>query len=166
MGIAYDVPGRIGPLLREILTEVVNDPDYEQPVTLGSVMQAMHEGLVERLEEEGRLDLENREALYGELEAAMEEFGSDALAVYFILAPVSDNLGKVIEEAVQNLRTPTLGAVRNAMLSGLTSTLVGRGMIDPDEDDNLLAEIDSLIESHGEQALAEEFLGQEPDRSL
>jgi len=52
------------------------------------------------------------------------------------------------------------------MLSGLTSTLVGRGMIDPDEDDTLLGEIDDLIDLHGEDALAEEFLGQEPDRSL
>ncbi|MEW6728418.1 MAG: hypothetical protein AB1332_03610 [Pseudomonadota bacterium] len=166
MGINIDVPGRIGPLLREILVHVANDPEMEQPVTLGSVMQAMHEGLVDELEAEGRLDLENREALYGELEAAMEEFGSDALATNFIQAPVSDNLGRVIEEAMQVLRVPTLGAVRKAMLSGLTSTLVGRGMIDPDEDDSLLAEIDELIAIHGENALAEEFLGQEPDREI
>ncbi len=166
MGIPIDVPGRIGPMLREILTQVVNDPDMDQPITLGVVMQAMHSGLVEHLQEEGRIDLENREALYGELKAAMEEFGSDALAANFIQAPVSDNLGMIIEEAVQNLRAPTLGGVRQAMLSGLTSTLVGRGMIDPDEDDTLLGEIDDLIDLHGEDALAEEFLGQEPDRSL
>ncbi|MFZ5536609.1 MAG: hypothetical protein ACOZAP_03920 [Pseudomonadota bacterium] len=166
MGINIDVPGRIGPLLREILVHVANDPEMEQPVTLGSVMQAMHEGLVDELEAEGRLDLENREALYGELEAAMEEFGSDALATNFIQAPVSDNLGRVIEEAMQTLRVPTLGAVRKAMLSGLTSTLVGRGMIDPDEDDSLLAELDELIAIHGENALAEEFLGQESDREI
>lgn len=166
MGINIDVPGRIGPLLREILVHVVNDPAMDQPVTLGSVMQAMHEGLVDELEAEGRLGLEKREALYSELEAAMEEFGSDALAANFIQAPVSDNLGRVIEEAMQTLRVPTLGAVRKAMLSGLTSTLVGRGMIDPDEDDSLLAEIDELIAIHGENALAEEFLGQEPDREI
>jgi hypothetical protein len=166
MGINIDVPGRIGPLLREILVHVVNDPKMDQPVTLGSVMQAMHEGLVDELEAEGRLDLENREALYGELEAAMEEFGSDALAANFIQAQASDNLSRVIEEAMQTLRAPTLGQVRQAMLSGLTSTLVGRGMIDPDEDDTLLAEIDELIAVHGESALAEEFLGQEPDREI
>ena len=166
MGIHIDVPGRIGPLLRAILIQVVNDPDLDQPITLGVVMQAMHSGLVERMQDEGRIDLENREALFDELKAAMEEFGSDALAANFIQAPVSDDLGKIIEEALQNLRAPTLGGVRQAMLSGLTSTLVGRGMIDPDEDDTLLGEIDDLIASHGDDALAEEFLGQEPDRSL
>lgn len=60
MGINIDVPGRIGPLLREILMHVVNDSEMEQPVTLGSVMQAMHEGLVDELEAEGRLDLGKR----------------------------------------------------------------------------------------------------------
>lgn len=166
MGIHIDVPGRIGPMLREILIQVVNDPDMDEPVTLGVVMQTMHSGLVERLQDEGRIDLENRESLFDELKAAMEEFGSDALAVNFIQAPVSDNLGKIIEEGVQNLRAPTLGGVRQAMLAGLTSTLVGRGMIDPDEDDNLLSEVEELIALHGEDALAEEFLGQEPDRGL
>ncbi len=163
MGINIDVSGRIGPILRAILVHAVNDPDLEQPLTLGGVMQALHEGLLDRLAAQGKLDLEDREAVFGELQAAMEEFGSDALAADFIPLPVSDNLSRVIEEVMQSERLPTLRDVRNAMLSGLTSTLVGRGEIDPDEDDTLLAEIDTLIEIFGENALAEEFLGMEPD---
>lgn len=166
MGIHIDVPGRIGPMLRQIMVRLSNDPDLEQPVTLGQVKQALHSGLIQSLQDEGKLDLVGSEAVYSELDAAMEEYGSDALAESFIEALVSDNLGKVIEEAVQNLRAPTLGGVRQAMLSGLTSALVGRGMIDPDEDDTLLGEIDDLIDIHGDDALAEEFLGHEPDRDL
>lgn len=166
MGISIDVSGRIGPLLREILMRVANDPEVEQPVTLGGVMQRLHEGLADELEAEGRLDVESREAVIEELKAAMEEFGSDALAADFIQIPVSDGLSRVIEEAIQTLRIPTLGAVRQAMLSGLTASLVGRGEIDPDEDDALLAELDELIGLYGEHALAEEFLGQEPDLEI
>ncbi|MDM7322408.1 MAG: hypothetical protein P3W87_003810 [Gammaproteobacteria bacterium] len=61
---------------------------------------------------------------------------------------------------------PTLGAVRQTVLSGLTSTLVGRGMIEPDEDKSLLVELDELMAIHAKKALAEEFLGQEPDREI
>jgi hypothetical protein len=41
---------------------------------------------------------------------------------------------------------------------GLTARLVGDGVFDEDEDDALLAEIESLIKRHGADALAEEFM--------
>lgn len=166
MGINIDVPGRIGPQLREILVHVANDPDREQPVTLGKVKQVMHEGLLDEWQEQGRITVEERVAVATEIDAAIEEYSSGAFAFNFIQAPVSDNLGTVIEAAMQTLRVPTLGAVRKAMLSGLVASLVGHGMIDPDEDDTLLAEIDDLIALHGESAIAERFLGQEPDREI
>jgi hypothetical protein len=53
---------------------------------------------------------------------------------------------------------PTLGTVRDALASGLSSKLVGDGVLEEDEDDSLLAETEALIQRYGEDALAEQFL--------
>lgn len=53
---------------------------------------------------------------------------------------------------------PTLETVKDAMISGLLASLVGAGVLDEDEDDVLLAEMDALIDRHGADALAEEFI--------
>ena len=52
-------------------------------------------------------------------------------------------------------RPATLGAVREAMVSGLTPRLIGEGMIDEDDEGVLLEEIDELIRRFGKDALAE-----------
>ncbi len=44
------------------------------------------------------------------------------------------------------------------MVAGLTARLVGDGVIEPDEDETLLAEIDGFIERHGPDTLAEELI--------
>ena len=44
------------------------------------------------------------------------------------------------------------------MNSGLSASLVGAGVLEEDEDDVLLEEIDALIDRHGADALAEEFI--------
>jgi hypothetical protein len=44
------------------------------------------------------------------------------------------------------------------MMAGLGARLVGEGVLDEDEDDALLAELESLIERHGEDTLAEYLL--------
>jgi len=43
-------------------------------------------------------------------------------------------------------------------MAGLAAHLIGEGMLEEDEDDNLLTEIDALIERYGPGALAEEFI--------
>jgi hypothetical protein len=53
---------------------------------------------------------------------------------------------------------PTPGAVRKAMVSGLTARLMGDGGIEPDQDDTLPAEIDELIRRYGADAVAEHFV--------
>jgi MOSC domain-containing protein YiiM len=53
---------------------------------------------------------------------------------------------------------PTLGAVRGAMVSGLTARLLADGIVEADDEQTLLAEIDRLIEHHGEDAVAETFI--------
>jgi hypothetical protein len=56
---------------------------------------------------------------------------------------------------------PTLGAVRDAVISGLGARLVGDGVLEDDEADTLLAEIDALIEQFGADTLAEAVLSYE-----
>jgi hypothetical protein len=53
---------------------------------------------------------------------------------------------------------PTLAMIKDAMNSGLSASLVGAGVLEEDEDDVLLEEIDALIDRHGADALAEEFI--------
>jgi hypothetical protein len=54
--------------------------------------------------------------------------------------------------------SPTLETIREAILDGLPGRLVGDGVLEEDEDDQLLPEIDNLIERYGGDALAEEYL--------
>ena len=44
------------------------------------------------------------------------------------------------------------------MVGGLTARLMGEGVIEADDEQILLAEIDRLIEHHGEDAVAETFI--------
>ena len=44
------------------------------------------------------------------------------------------------------------------MVSGLLSRMVGEGALEDDEDDNLQAEIEALIDRFGNDALAESFI--------
>jgi hypothetical protein len=44
------------------------------------------------------------------------------------------------------------------MANGLMARLVGDGTIEPDQDQTLIAEIDGLVERHGPDAVAEDFV--------
>ena len=71
------------------------------------------------------------------------------------------NFSRVIESVVndENLENPpTLAQVRTALVGGLGARLVGEGVLEDDDDDTLVSEIDALIEHHGADALAEDFL--------
>jgi len=95
------------------------------------------------------------------LNALIEEFGESALAIDFVQENASEPLSRVIDAVINDRdqeNPPTLEAVKDAMISGLLASLVGAGVLDEDEDDVLLAEIDALIDRHGADALAEEFI--------
>ncbi len=53
---------------------------------------------------------------------------------------------------------PTLDAIREAIVNGLSARLVGEGVLEEDEDDTLLSEIDALVEYFGGDTPAEELL--------
>lgn len=157
-----DASVRVSPQLSEFIESRINDPDVEQPITLAQLRRFLVDLLpapfqiAERMHhfDVGDSDLD-------ELDALIEEYGDDALAVDFVQNCASEPLSRVIEAVVNDENReypPTLAAVREAMTNGLLTRLVGDGVLEEDEDDSLLTEMDGLIERYGDDALAEEFL--------
>jgi hypothetical protein len=90
-----------------------------------------------------------------------EEYGKEAPAIDFVVVKASEGLSRVIQAAMDDirfLRASTLGAMREAMVSGLTARLIGEGAIDEDDEGVLLGEIDELIRRYGEDTPAETLI--------
>lgn len=158
---SMDIATRVSAELSRTIEELVNDPDREEPPTLGDVRNLVrrHTGDAER--HDLRFHPQERASMLAEIEALVGEFGPEAPAIDFVAAKASEPLSRVIERVVEIARLshrPTLGGVREAMRGGLVAQLVGDGIIDPDDDQALQAEIDVLIDRHGDDALAEEFV--------
>lgn len=159
---SVDIATRISPSLSAVIEGRVNDPDAEQPMTLATVRNFVI-GLLPTAysETEQMHHFDISESLLDELDALIEEFDGDALAIDFVQGAASEPLSRVIDVVVNDENRenpPTLGAVREAITAGLSASLVGEGVLEEDEDDTLLAEIDALIDHHGIDSLAEQFL--------
>jgi hypothetical protein len=157
-----DVASRVSPRLSALLKSRVNDPDCEQPVTLMDVRHFLADLLPADFKEAERLHHFDVDAsLLDEMDALIEEYGDSVLAVDFVKTNASEQLSRVIESIVNDENRenpPTLGAVKDAIVAGLGTRLVGEGVLEEDEDDTLLAEIEDLIEYFGTDTLAEDFL--------
>ncbi len=157
-----DVATRVSPNLSALIESRLNDADIDQPITLATI-RAFVVGLLPTAftETEQLHHFDVNESLLDELDGLIDEFGETALAIDFVQDVASEPLSRVIEAVMydENRQAPpTLGAIKEAVFSGLLARLVGEGALDEDEDDALLAEIDTLIERYGEEALAENFL--------
>lgn len=157
-----DAAARVSPQLSALIESRVNDPDAEQPATLAQVRSFMADLLPGPFKAAERMHhFDVAESVLDELDALIEEYGKDALAVDFSQTSASEALSRVIEAVMNDENRenpPTLAAVRQAMTSGLLTRLIGEGVLDDDEDDPLLAEIEALIERYGADALAEGYL--------
>lgn len=157
-----DVASRVSPRLSALMKSRINDPDLEEPVTLTDVRRFLADLLPADFNEAEQLHHFDVDiSLLDELDALIEEFDGTALAVDFVQANASEQLSRVIESVVndENLENPpTLAQVRTALVGGLGARLVGEGVLEDDDDDTLVSEIDALIEHHGADALAEDFL--------
>lgn len=160
MKLPIDVATRVSAKLSRLIESMVNDPDRDEPPTLDVVRQTLlRSGSAHAAQV--AMHPQDRGSALAEIEGLIEEYGGDALAYHFIAAKASEALSRIIETAAadRNLpRAPTLARVRQAMVDGLTARLAGDGTIDPDEDANLLAEIDELIRRNGPDAVAEHFI--------
>lgn len=159
---SIDIASRVSPALSALLNSRVNNPEYEQPVTLQAVRRFLADLLPADFKEAERLHrIDVSESLLDELDTLIEEFGATALAVDFIQTSASEPLSRAIETVVNDENRenpPTLAAVRDAILSGLGARLVGDGVLEDDEGETLLSEIEALIEQFGADTLAEDFL--------
>ncbi|TAK80379.1 MAG: hypothetical protein EPO20_28885 [Betaproteobacteria bacterium] len=161
MRLPIDIAAHVSSELSAIIDGLINDPDVEEPVTLGVVRQSVAGGLLGGMEEVEQLHSDARHTVLAEIDALIEQCTDQAPAIDFVAAKASEPLSRVIEATMNDPNTrqrPTLGAVRDALAHGAAARLVGEGAIDPDEDQTLLAEIDGLIERFGADALAEHLL--------
>ncbi len=159
---SIDVATRISPELSATIEGLVNDPDRElPPQTLGEVRVALVErGTGEALEMEF-LHPQDETSLLVELDRLIEEYGEEATAIDFVVIKASEGLSRLIQAAMDDIsfrRMPTLRAMREAMVNGLTARLIGDGAIDEDDEGVLLGEIEELIRRYGEDTPAETLI--------
>lgn len=157
-----DVSTHVTPRLSALIERLVNDPDADEAPTLGTVREFFTGLLPTAFNEAERMHhFDVSESLLDELNTLIDEFGTDAPAADFVRSSASESMSRVIEAVVNDENRdnpPTLEAVQNALADGLGARLVGDGTLDEDEDDVLMAEIESLIERFGPDALAEDLL--------
>jgi len=76
---------RVSPQLSALIESRVNDPDVDQPITLAQVRAFMADLLPAPFKEAERLHhFDVAESIPDELNALIEEYGKDALAIDFI----------------------------------------------------------------------------------
>jgi len=157
-----DIAIRVSPRLSALIESRVNDPDANEPPSLGAVRAYLTGLLPPTFAAAERMHhFDVSESPLDELNALIEEYGVEALAADFIKSVGSEPLSRVIEAVMNDENRenpPTLAAIREAIVAGLGARLVGEGVLDEDEDDALMAEIESLIERFGADALAEDLL--------
>ena len=161
MIFSIEVDSRVSEELSEFIESLVNNPDIEMPVTLGYVRDVLQDSVGDELTSDEHHLFGNEGSLYAEVEALIEEYSEDVMAIDFIVAKAGDELSMLIEALIDYTEddiTVTLGSVRSAITDGLAARLVGEGAIEPDEEQTLLAEIDGLIGHYGEDLPAENLL--------
>jgi hypothetical protein len=157
-----DIASHVSPELSGLIETIIDQLDTDEPITLAMVRSFIaHELPAELGESEEMHHFDLDESLIDELDMLLDQFGESAAAIDFVYAFASEALSRAIEAAMndENRENPlTLSEVRDALVDGLGSRLVGDGVLEDDEADMLMAEIDSLIEHYGPDATAEGFL--------
>lgn len=157
-----DIATRVSPELTSLIETIIDQLESDEPVTLGIIRKFITYDIpkeMSEVEEMHHFDVD--ESVVDEVDELIAEFGESAAAVDFIYAFASEPLTRVIEAVLNDENrenSPTLETIREAILDGLPGRLVGDGVLEEDEDDQLLPEIDNLIERYGADALAEEYL--------
>lgn len=154
-----DIASTVSEDLSQILEGAVNDPDTDEPPSLGSVRNFIAKRTSGEPFEADRLHFDRNRPLLEEIDDLIEQFGVEAPAIDFVTVKASEDLTCVIEAIMDTgARPPTLAVVQEAMQHGLVARLAGEGIIEPDADETLFAEIETLIDRYGKDAAAEEFL--------
>lgn len=161
MGNAIEADERVSQELSALIEAISSNPDIDEAVTLGVVRDRIRQTLAGFADTERIHLFGDEESLSAEVDALIEEYGEDVLAIHLAAVKASEDLSTIIEALMDDTDEDialTLGAVREAMADGLVASLAGEGLIEPDEEQTLLAEIDTLIERLGGDTLAESVL--------
>jgi len=157
-----DIATRVSPELSGLIESIIGQLDSSEPVTLAGVRSLIAHGMPSEIGETEQMHhFDVDESISDELDELIEQFGESAAAMDFIYAFASEPLTRVMEEVLNDENRdnpPSLDDVREALLNGLGSSLVGEGVLEDDEEYMLMAEIDDLIDTYGADALAEDFL--------
>lgn len=154
-----DIASNVSEELSQILEAAVNDPDVDEAPTLGSVRQIVAKTTGGEQHQADRLHFDQNRSLLEEIDDLIGQFGDDAPAIDFVTVKASEDLTCIIEAIMDTgASPPTLEVIRNAMQQGLVARLAGEGIIEPDTNETLFAEIETLISHYGQDAAAEEFL--------
>jgi hypothetical protein len=159
MPIPQDVHDNTSARLSAVIEAVLDDDNIRQPATLASVRLAIlgiHRSASPLV---NRFCSDQPPPLRDEIEALIDAYGRNALAVRFARPWAEQPLARLITAGVDESGTLTLGGLLDAAESGLLARLVGQGELDDDEVQTTLADLQQLIERHGANALAEEYLG-------
>lgn len=159
MVIPENVHENTSDALSKVIAIVLDDEEISQPASLADVREAILAKVKTITIPLNRFSPDDWQQLHDEIDALIEEFGDDALAVRFLRPWASEPLQRLIEAALDEYGEPTLGVLFEAAESGLLASLIGQGEIDDDEAQTIIAELQGLIERHGADALAEAFLG-------
>lgn len=154
-----DIASNVSEDLSQILQAAVNDPDAPEAPTLGSVRRIVARTTDGEQHQADRLHFDQNRSLLEEIDDLIGQFGDDAPAIDFVTVKASEDLTRIIEAIMDTgASPPTLEVVHIAMQQGLVARLAGDGIIEPDTNETLFAEIETLINHYGQDAAAEEFL--------
>lgn len=159
MSIPEDVFEHTSQELSAVIATLLDDDEVAQPATLADVREAVLAEVKTVTMPLNRFSPDDWQQLRDEIDGLIEEYGTDALAVQFMKPWASEPLCRLIEAGLDELGEPTLGGLFEAAERGLLANLIGQGDIDDDEAQTVIAELNGLIDRHGEDALAEDFLG-------
>lgn len=160
MPISIDAESRVSEELSELIEALLDAGTLEEPVTLGAVRDKLKEQAAASERAPDRR-IGSEETLFAEVERLIEEYGEDAAAADLMVVKASEQLSEVIEALIDEAGeevVPTLGSIREALEQGRGAHLEGAGLIEPDEEQTLLAELDALIARYGADTAAEEVL--------
>jgi hypothetical protein len=155
-----DIASHVSPELSALIQSVIDQLDTDEPITLSAIRSFIVNDLPAEIDETEEMHhFDTDESLIDELDMLIDQFGESAAAVDFVYAFASEALSRAIEAVMDGQENPvTLSEVRDAIVGGLTSRLIGDGVLEEDEADMLMREIENLIEHYGPDATAEDFL--------
>ncbi len=150
----------VSPELAKLIASRINDPEIEEPVTLGMLRHFVESLVPEEFEETENLHhVDDGDSLLDELETLISEYGEEANAADFLENEASEALSRIIEAVMDEMDSPpTLEDVRESIASGLAAKLIAEGALEEDEDETVLQEIEDMIDRFGNDAMAEDFL--------